>query len=378
MKYLPLIWSGMWRKRVRTTLTLLSVMIAFLLVGVLSGVDAAFAHALAVSRLDRLFVDAVATMPLSYGEQIMRVPGVTLVAPRWGLEGYYQDPKNYIQAIGTDERFFAMRPELTISKQELQALRQTRTGAVVDVFLAQKYGWRVGDKIPIHANYTTQSDGSRVWTFDLVGLIDDADQPQSQFFITNYAYLDESRASDKGTIDRFLVRINDPKRATQIGRQIDDLFANSSVPTRTSSERSAAQSGLQSFGDAQFLTHTVVGAVLFMLLFVTGNTMMQSIRERVPEFAMLKTVGFSDRSVLSFVIAESVLLCAFAALAGLLLSKALISLVHTPPYSYLLFQMPWTALIRAVGLALAVAIASAFFPAWRVQRLSIVDALAGR
>jgi putative ABC transport system permease protein len=380
VKYIPLIWSGLWRERTRTIFTLLSIAVAFIVFGILSGIDAGFAHSLEVSRLDRLFTDSRfgADMPLSYAEQIARLPGVALVVHRRILSGYFQDPRNPMGVICTDERFFSIRPEVTITREQVRTLRQTRTGAVVGVFWANKYGWKVGDKIPLQSD-TPHADGNRVWTFDIVGIVDDENYPgQAGWFIANYEYLDQGRATEKGTIDRFLVRINDPNRATQIGRQIDKLFASSAAPTRTSSEKTQAQSGLQFIGDVNFFTDAVVGAVFFMLLFVTGNTMVQSIRERTPEFAVLKTLGFSDKAVLCLVIAESVLLCVLAAVAGLLVSKIIIPIARHMLGFGLLLQMTWLAMLRGFGLALVVALVSSIYPALRVKRLSIVDALAGR
>jgi putative ABC transport system permease protein len=381
VKYLPLIWSGLWRKRARTLFTLSSIIVAYILFGILSGIDAGFAHGLEVSRLDRLFTDSRfgAPMPLSYADQIAHVPGVTVVAPRWLMLGYFQDPKNPIGVLGGDERFFALRPEITISEEQIRTLRQTRTGAVIGQYLARKYGWKVGDRIPLQSD-TAQMDGSRVWTFDVLAIVDDANYPgQAEWFITNYDYLDQGRASDKGTINRFLVRIKDPRRAAQIGRVIDQLFLNSSVPTRTGSERSAAQSGLQYMGDVNYFTDAVVGAVFFMLLFLTGNTMMHSIRERISEFAVLKSLGFSDNLVLGLVVAESVLLCLLAAVAGLLVSRVLIPpLIPAVEDFALLAQIPWLAMLRGFALALVVALVSCLLPAWRVQQLEIVDALARR
>jgi putative ABC transport system permease protein len=318
-------------------------------------------------------------MPRSYAEDIARVPGVALVAPRRGLYGYYQDPKNGVGVICTDERFLALRPEITISSEQLRTLRQTRTGAVIGLYLANKFGLKVGDKIPVQSE-TLQTDGNKVWTFDIVGIVDDVNNPgQAGWFLANYEYLDEGRADDKGKADRFLVRIKDPARATQIGRQIDTLFANSAVPTRTQSEKAQAQSSLQFFGDAKFFTHAVVGAVGFMLLFLTGNTMMQSIRERIPEFAVLKAVGFPDSAVLCLVVAESVLLCVLAAVCGLLVSKIVIPIVRPAVQDFTdLLQVPWIGLLRGFGLAMLVALISSLYPAWRVKKLSVVDAMAGR
>jgi putative ABC transport system permease protein len=381
VKFLPLLWAGLWRKPTRTTLTLLSIVVAFILFGILSGIDAGFAQALEASRLDRLFTDPRfgAPMNISYADQIARVPGVAVVAPRRGLGGYYQEPKEGMGVLGIDERFFSLRPEITITKAQLATLRKTRTGAVVGVYLQNKYGWKVGDKIPLQTE-TPQVNGNKTWTFDIVGIVDDTNYPgQAGWFLANYAYLDEASASGKGTIDRFLVRIKDPDRAAQIGRQIDRLFANSAAPTRTSSEKSRSQAGLQFIGDVNIFTHAIVGAVFFMLLFVTGNTMLQSIRERVPEFAVLKTSGFTDNAVLWLVIAESVLLCLMAAAVGLVLARGAIPLTRPAIEDYVtLLQTSWADVLRGFGLALVVALISSLYPAWQVRRLSIVTALSRR
>jgi putative ABC transport system permease protein len=381
VKFLPLLWAGLWRKRARTILTLLSIVVAFVLFGVLAGIDAGFTLSMQASRLDRLFTDSRfgAPMQIAYQNQIARVPGVALVAPRRGLVGYYQDPKNGLLVIFRDDRFFSLRPEIIITQAQIAALRQTRTGAVIGVNLQKKFGWKVGDKIPLQTQ-VTRVDGSQVWTFDVVGIVDDADYPGlADWFLANYDYVDEASASGKGGIDRFLVRIKDPNRAVQIGRQIDSLFANSAAPTRTSSEKSQAQSGLQYIGDMNLFTHAVVGAVFFMLLFVTGNTMLQSVRERIPEIAVLKTLGFSDTAVVALVIAEAVLLCLIAALLGLLVSKIVIPLTRPAIEDFvLLLQTSWGDMLRGFALALIVAVVSSLYPAWRARQLTIVDALSRR
>jgi putative ABC transport system permease protein len=381
VKYLPLVWNGLWRKPARTIFTVLSIAVAFILFGILAGVDAGFAHTLEASRMDRLFTDSRfgAPMPLSYVDQIASVPGVTVVAPRSGLFGFYQDPKNFVYVLCSDRRFFSLRPEVTISAQQLDTLLQTRTGAAVSAEQARKYGWKVGDKVPIQTN-TSQADGNPVWTFDIVAIVDDLNRPGGGgWFIANYSYLDEGRVTEKGTITRFLVRIADPERGGQIGRQIDKLFANSPVATRTSSERSGAQSGVQYFGDVNFLTRAILGAVFFMLLFLSGNTMLQSVRERIPEFAVLKALGFSDNKVLSLVVAESVMLCLIAAATGLLASKLMIPIARGPLSDFVsLLQMPWTATLRGLGVALMVALLSSLVPAWRVRQLSVAAALVKR
>jgi len=213
-----------------------------------------------------------------------------------------------------------------------------------------------------------------------LGIIEDTDNPgPSGYFISNYKYLDEARVTDKSTADRFLIRISDPHRATQIGRAIDQLFDNSPAPTRTGSEKAQAQSGLQSLGDVNFLTHAVITAVIFMLLFLTGNTMMQSVRERRSEFAVLKTLGFSDMGMLALVFAESLLLCLLAGITGLALSEIVVPLIHKSlPEVADLLRMSWRALVPGLAFALLVAFLSALIPALRAKRLKIVDALANR
>jgi putative ABC transport system permease protein len=381
MKYLPLVWAGLWRKPTRTIFTFLSIVVAFILFGILSAIDGGMAHQLEVARLDRLLVDTRfgTNLPLAYLDQIARIPGVTVVAPRQILVGYYRDPKTPFGIIMTDRRFFSVRPELNATKEQIDSLLKTRTGALITVFSARRFGWKVGDKVPVISNTITK-DGSHTWTFDIVGIIDDVDRPgKARYFIGNYDYMDQERVSQKGTVDRILVRIKDPDRATQISRAIDRLFANSSAPTRTGSEKSERQSDIRSIGDIGFFTRAVVAAVLFMLLFLTGNTMMQSVRERVPEFAVLKTLGYSDNGVLALVLAESVILCLLAAIAGLIFARVGIPRIGdiSPDLGQLLL-MPWSSLLTGLGFALIVSVISGAIPALRAKRLSIIESLARR
>ena len=384
MKYFHLVWAALFRRKTRTLFTLLSVLAAFLLFGLLDCVRLAFANAGgSIAGVDRLItiskVSFTITLPKSLLPRIQAVPGVAEVSYANWFGGIYQEPKNFFANEAVADNFLDLYPEWIMPEEQHKAFRETRTGAIVGASLAQKFHWKVGDKIPLQTE-TPQVNGNKTWTFDIVGIVDDANYPgQAGWFLANYAYLDEASASGKGTIDRFLVRIKDPDRAAQIGRQIDRLFANSAAPTRTSSEKSRSQAGLQFIGDVNVFTHAIVGAVFFMLLFVTGNTMLQSIRERVPEFAVLKTSGFTDNAVLWLVIAESVLLCLMAALVGLVLAKVAIPITKPAIEDYVtLLQTSWADTLRGFGLALVVALISSLYPAWQVRRLSIVTALSRR
>jgi len=381
MRYFPLVWAGLWRRPARTIFTFLSIVVAFILFGILAAISGGLAHALDAARVDRLIVDPKfgTNLPLAYLDRVAALPGVTVVAPRQILVGYYRDPKQFFGIVMSDRRFFAVRPELNATPEQIDRLMRTRTGALITVFAAQQFGWKVGDKVPVISN-TPRKDGGKVWTFDILGIIDNVDQPgRSRFFISNYDYVDQERTANNGTIDRMLVRIADPARATQISRAIDALFANSGAPTRTGSEKSQAQTGAQSLGDIGFFIRAVIAAVLFMLLFLTGNTMMQSVRERLPEFAVLKAMGYSDSKLLWLVYAESVVLCLMAALTGLALAKFGIPRIKdVAPQVGQLLLMPWSAIGTGLGFALLVSFVSGLVPALRARRLSIIDALAGR
>jgi putative ABC transport system permease protein len=219
-------------------------------------------------------------------------------------------------------------------------------------------------------------DGGNVWTFDIIAVVGDSDRPQSNWFVGNYRYLDDRRAKGSGKSDRFLIIVKDPKRGTQIAQAIDNLFVNSPYPTRSGTDRANAEAGLRSLGDINFFTHAIIGAVLFMLLFLTGNTMMQSVRERIPEFAVMKTVGFSDRAVLGLVVAESVLLCLLAGITGLVLVKTILPIVAKNSQNIAsILVLPWSSFAWGLFFAVLMACIAAWFPAMKVRRLSVVDAL---
>lgn len=381
MKYFPLILAGLWRKPTRMIFTALSIVVAFILFGILAGIDAGFSHEVAISRLDRMYVTSRFdnTLPYAYGDKIASLPGVLVVSPQAGLGGYYQQRKNQLGVTATDARYFTARPELAVTPQQIAALTGDRAGILVGIKSAKTYGWKIGDKIAINTS-TPQQNGSLVWTFDMLGTVENSDLPgEANVLIGNYKYIDDARATDKGTVGFFFVRVKDPTQAAAIGKKIDALFENSPAPTHTTQEKAGATSSLQSLGDVETLTRGVGGAVLFMLLFLTGNTMMQSVRERIPEFGVLKTLGFSDSGVLRLVLSEALLLCALAAGMGLTIVKLVFPIIKNAiPQVSALLLLPWSALAFGFCCALLVAFVSGLLPALRAKRLNVIDALAGR
>jgi putative ABC transport system permease protein len=260
---------------------------------------------------------------------------------------------------------------------QLQAFRSTRTGALVDADLLKKYGWKVGDKIPLHSTIWNKSDGSLDWTFDIVGTFlpkDPALRTQlATALLFHYDYFDEGRTFGKGTVGWFEERVTDPGKSAEIAQKVDALFANSSNETKTAPARDFAMSFIKQQGDITFILRAVIGAVFFTLLFLTGNTMMQSVRERIPELAVLKTLGFSGSTVLNLVLAESLLLCLMAAAVGLALAWAALPVVRQGLRGALLTP---SAMLPGFAYATALALIVGAWPALRALRLDVVNALA--
>jgi putative ABC transport system permease protein len=381
MKYLPLIWAGIWRKRGRTILIFLQVTVAFTLFGVLQGLKTGVDHAIDAARADLLIVHSrlgLFTVPLPVGmlETIRSVPGVAVAIPVDLRGGTYQKPDQQvgIVAIRPDDGWLSAFT-YTISPAYVAAFRATRTGILVNVELAKKYGWKVGDRIPLMTN-VAQQDGSTVWTFDMVGTFKDDDVgSQDTNVLINYDYWNEARASGKDMINHFNVRVADPRAAAAMADAIDARFANSPNETRSESIRELAQESLQSIGDLEFLIRAVVAAVLAALLFATATMMTQSVRERTAEIAVLKTVGFTDGTVFALTLAESALICVAA--GGVGLAVASLAFPYASKFVHGL-AMPWSIIIVGLFSALAVALISAAIPAALSARLEVATALVER
>ena len=380
MRFLPLIWSGIWRKPGRSILIFLQVSVAFALFGVLQGMKTGVDELISQARADLLLVHGslslIDPLPLGLLEQIKTVPGVKAVVPVGLFGGIYQKPTQQIGIV-------AIRPDpqwlsaftYTVAPDQAAAFARTRTGTLIRQSLADKYGWKVGDRIPLMTN-TAQKDGSTTWTFDIVGTYTDTDVAGgSDIILIQYDYFDEARALGKGSVFHFNASIFDPRQAASVADAIDRRFANSTNATKTESLRELAQMQLQSIGDLDFLIRAVVSAVLVALFFATTTMLMQSIRERTPELAVLKTLGFASSTLFIFIVAEAAFVCVIAAGFGLTLA-----LLAFPLAAKFVPGLSMPAPVVAVGLACAalVALISASAPAIRAARLNIVAALGSR
>jgi putative ABC transport system permease protein len=381
-----LVWAQLFRKKTRTVLTLLSVVIAFLLFGLLQAVQVAFESGADAADARRLLTTArysiIEPLPMAHTRPIERVPGVLAVASADWFGAKYQNESNAFPVFAVDPtRYLDMYPEFTVAPAHRETFAKTRTGAIAGQRLVDRYGWKVGQKLPIASEIHTKTDGSLNWEFDLVGTLD-ADDPavrgNTDMVLINVAYFDEARQLGRGKTGWYIIRIDDPGQARTISADIDRLFANSPDETKTQPEKEFAIGFAKQIGDIGALVTRILIAVFFTILILTGNTMAQAIRERIPELAVLKTLGFSDRVVTGLVLGEALLLLGLGAVLGMLGAVSVLPALNSrtggrfPP----LFVDGGTWLLAglvAVGLALAIGLP----PALRVGRLRIVDALAG-
>jgi len=380
MKYLPLVWAGIWRKPGRAVLTLLSVVNAFLLFGVLQGFASGLNHAVAETHADVLLsLSRISTEPLPVGQiaQIRMVQGVRAATPMVPFISTYRTPTSIVPADAVDpSQILAVDPGLTIPPSMIAALQRDRTGAIVSRLLASRFGWKVGDRVPLRALTVTNRDGSPTWPVDIVGIFSSSGGTLfKNAMLINFDYVDQGRTANAGTAPVFIIRIDDPKHAGQVAASIDKLFVNSAHETKTATVRQIAQNNLKQIGDIGLVINAIVAAVFFALLFSVGALMMQSVRERTPELAVLKTLGFTDRGLMGLILAESLTFCLVSAAIGLGLAAMLF-----PVARQLIGFNIQAGPLMLVGFALAVGLAliSGLPPAIRAMRLQVVDALAGR
>lgn len=382
MGWLGLVWAGLFRKKLRTLLTLLSLVSAFLLLGLLQAVNSLFSGGADFLGANRLITQARTSftqpLPMRLLPQIEAVPGVKRVSHSQFFGGVYQDPRNFFPQFAVNpQRLRDTYPEWVMPEDNWRQFVSTRNGAIAGRNLADKYGWKVGDIIPLNSFIWTKTDGSRTWEWELVGIFDGRDeewQKRAGLMYLNYGQFDEGRAGGKGLAGVFVVVVDNPARAGDVAAEIDARFDNSADETKTQSEQEFQLGFIRQLGDIGLIVNLITGAVFFSILFLTGVSMSQAVRERVPELAVLKVLGFTDRAVMSLVLAEAFLLCFLGALAGMLLANVVTG-VLPPEFPVETDARVWAiAGASVVLLSLLVGVP----PALHALRIRIVDALAGR
>lgn len=386
MKYFSLIWSALFRSKTRTLLTLLSVVAAFLLFGLLDSVRVAFTSGGGVAGADRLVVSSrlslTQMLPLNLEQKIASTSGVKRVAYAAWFGGIYKDPRNFFPNFSVSENYLSLYPEYVISDAQMKAWQNDRTGAIVGESLAKKFGWKIGDTIPLQATIFPQKDGSNAWPLTLRGtfvVADDKKKGEENQLLFHWKYFDEANQYVNGQVGWYMVKLDNVDHATRVAKAIDAISENSDRETKSQTEQAFNQSFLKQFADIGFIVTAIMGAVFFTLLLLTGNTMAQAVRDRVPELAILKTLGFTNGSVMALVMAESVLLVVLGGLIGMGLAAIMVPVLAALTGGALpVGAIP--AETWAMGLALMVGIGLVVgaLPSLRAMRLKIVDALAGR
>jgi putative ABC transport system permease protein len=381
MKYFPLIWCNLKRHKMRTLLTMLSIMVAFLLYGFLCTIKYSLTGGINMAHADRLItthkVSMILPLPETYLAQIQAVPGVSAAVYETWFGGIYQDPKNFLATWPVEpDAFLNMFPEFQLAPDQKKKWEDTRNGAIVGRATAERFGWKIGDTIPLTSPIWGQPAKQQEWDFEICGIFDGATKgtDTTQFFF-HYDYFEEGRQDRKGQVSWYIIRVDNPDHAGQVAKAVDAIFANSPYETKTAPEAAMMQSFAQQVGDIGTILISILGAVFFTILLVAGNTTMQSVRERTTEIGVLKAMGFGNGLVLGLVLAESCLLTGLAGLSGLGLAWLITSRGSPVPSMLPIFYLPGRDLLIGVGLVFALGLAAGLVPALQAMRLQVAVAL---
>jgi putative ABC transport system permease protein len=379
MRYLPLLWANLRRKRLRTILTFASVVVAFLLFGLLKGVQYALTGGAELAGQDRLVtqhkISIIQSFPLSYLDRIRAIDGVRAATSQSWFGGIYQDDRNQLNVFAAHaESFVEVYPEYGTAEQK-RAWLADRSGAFVGSQIAERFGWKEGDTVPMQSNIYSKRDGSNTWDLNISAIYHVEDGDNSSVFF-HYDYLNEARTFFNDEIGWVVMAIDDPNRGPEIARQIDALFANSSAETRTTSESAFLQGFANQMGNIAAIVTVVAAAVFFTMLLVTANAMQQAVRERVGEIAVLRTLGFSNALVIALVLAEGLGITVLGAALGLWLGNGVTASVGSQVQTFLpLLQVPPAAFVTGAAIAVALGVLSCALPCTQIWRLSVVEQL---
>jgi len=377
MRFLPLLLANLRRKKIRTVLTIGSFVVALFLFGLLGAVRAGFRQGVDIAGADRLIVigrtGVIQPLPLAYMERIRRLPGVKDVVHSTWFGGVYQDPKNFFSQFAIlPEDWRRMYPEFRVPDDEWAAFAADRQGVVVGAKLAQRFGWKLGDHLPLRAP-TYFGGGS--WDFN-VRAIYRGSRPQddeNQLWLQHRYLYEKAPPYGRGIVGWYVVRVADPGAALAVARAIDQEFANSASETRTQTESAFAAAFMKQMGNIEFLIMAIGSVVFFTLLLVTGNTMAIAVRERTNELAVMKAVGYSDGFVLGLVLAESMVIAAVGGAIGLFFARGMAEQDITG--GILPMYLSGATLAAGAAVAVATGLLAGLLPAVSAMRLSVVDAL---
>ncbi|HXG87336.1 MAG TPA: FtsX-like permease family protein [Vicinamibacterales bacterium] len=379
MKFLPLLWSSLWRKKIRTTFTLLSIFIAFLLFGLLMTIRTAFTFGVDIAGLDRLVlihkVSLIMPLPISYQGRLQATPGVEMATHSTWFGGVYQDPSNFFAQIVVDpEPFMKLYPEYRLPPEHFKSWLGDRQGAVVGADLARRFNWKVGDRVPIQGTIWRPKQGE-IWEFNIAGIYDGEPGIDKTQFFFRYDYLDENRVQGEGLVGWYIVKIADASKAQAMGATFDEMFANSSAETKTTTEKGFVEGFAKQVGDIGAIMIAILIAVMFTMMLVAANTMAQSVRERRSEVGVLKTLGFSNASILTLVLGESVLIALVGGGLGLLVAWLFVQQGDPTGGMLPIFVLPNRDVATGAALIVVLGLLAGLMPALGAMNLKITEAL---
>jgi len=380
MKYFPLLWKSLWRKKVRTLFTIGSLFVAFLLFGVLMAIRTAFTFGVEIAGVDRLVlihkVSLIMPLPVSYQTRLQATPGVEVATHNTWFGGVYQDPSNFFAQIVVDpEPFMKIYPEYKLPSEQVTAWLADRQGVIVGVDLAKRFGWKIGDRIPIQATIWQPKGGGITWEFNIAGIYEGEQGVDKTQFFFRYDYLDENRAGGEGLVGWFVVKIADASQAQAMGARFDEMFANSSAETKTTTEKGFVEGFANQVGDIGTMMILIATAVLFTMLLIAATTMAQAVRERTSEMAVLKTLGFSGVSILLLVLAESIIITGLGGGLGLLTSWLFVQQGDPTGGMLPIFVLPSRDVAAGGALILGMGLLAGALPAMQAMHLKITDGL---
>jgi putative ABC transport system permease protein len=383
MNDFTLVRKNLFRRKLRAILMIVSILIAFLIFGVLAGVYASFTAGEDRAAADRLVVvnkvNFTQPLPIAYYNRVRSVAGIRQVTHANWFGGYYQDPKNFLVVMAVEPETYTdiFSRDFDFAPEARQAFIRIRTGAMVGEAMARKWGWKVGDRVPIASNIFSQRNGSHTWDLDIVGIFTGkTPQNDTNLMFFQYNYFDETRSFGKDTIGWLVLQTANSADNDPIAKTIDAMFVNSTAETATDTEKAFNKAFAAQFGNIALIVILVVGAAFVTILMIVGNTMALTIRERTREIGVLKTLGFTGGRILRLVLGESILLALLGGLPGLALA-ALVTMLLRPSVSNLLpgFALTGDIVAEAIGLMLALGLITGLIPALNAKRLKIAIAL---
>jgi putative ABC transport system permease protein len=383
MSWLTFVWANLTRRKLRLVFTLLSIILAFLMFGMLDALRTSMSQAVNLTGADRLItlskVSIVDSFPISHYEKTRAVDGVSSVVHLNWFGGVYKDGTMQIPVFPMNvEEFFKVYPEVKITAEEFTAWKTDRQGIVVGKVLAERYGWKKGDRLPLKSSIFRKQNNSDTWDFNIVAIysVENSAGWDNQSAMFHYQYYNESLLFGQDQIGWMTVKVKDPAQAEAVARRIDAQFANSSDETKTGTEKAFTKMFMEQLGNIGKILISVVFAVFFTMLLVTANTMAQSVRERTNEIGVLKTLGFGSGTILRLVIAEALFLTVLGGLIGFGLAYLGVMALQPSMKQYFpIFEIDSSTIIVSLVLMVALGVITGLWPAVAAMRLKITDAL---